>query len=172
MTADKPPSTGPGATAALQKHGRDDPGPVTIADEQTIGVDGDRLRTIAERALGALGIAPDAALSIVLVDADRIAEMKLEAFGERVATDVLSFPLDDPLDPMPGPVMLGDVVICPAVALRQARALGRAPEAELAQLLVHGILHLLGRDHPDARSEHAMAAEERALLEAIGEVAA
>ena len=167
MTADRPPSTGPGAT-----EGRDDPGPVTVVDEQDVGVDPRWLHRLASRALQALGVPDEAALSMTLVDRARIAELKHEALGERAATDVLSFPLDDLDDPMPGPVMLGDVVICPAVALRQARALGRSLEAELAQLLVHGILHLLGRDHPDARSERAMAAEERALLGAIGEAAA
>lgn len=165
MTADLPASTAAGERP-------EDPGPVALADEQDLEVDTDRLGHAAARMLRALGLPGEAQLSIALVDVGRIAELKERAFGHRAPTDVLSFPLDDPADPMPGPVLLGDVVICPAVALRQARALGRSLHAELVALLAHGVLHLLGRDHGDPRAEHAMAAEERALLAAIGEEAA
>jgi probable rRNA maturation factor len=64
--------------------------------------------------------------------------------------------------------VLGDVVLCPAVAEAQARTLGRRIDHELAHLLVHGILHLLGREHGDPLSERAMAREERQILSALG----
>lgn len=143
---------------------------VLFRDEQRVPVDGRRLVALAARALEVLGV--DAELSLTLVQPERMAELKERAFGVRERTDVLSFPIDDPADPGPGPVVLGDVVICPAVADRQARALGRRFDDELATLLVHGILHLLGRDHADAVSERAMAAEERDVLRQIGEVRA
>jgi probable rRNA maturation factor len=68
-------------------------------------------------------------------------------------TDVLSFPA-------PGPVrrlgMLGELVICLPVLVRQAREQGHPPERELRVLLVHGVLHLLGLDHERGPEEAAL----------------
>ena len=142
----------------------EDPGSgrVAIADEQAIEVDLGALERAAAWALDAAGIPHGHALSIALVDRARIAELKARFYGEHRATDVLSFPMD-PLD-APGEAQLGDVVICVAVAARQARALGVPLERELEHLLVHGILHLAGRDHADPADEVAMAREERRIL--------
>jgi probable rRNA maturation factor len=145
---------------------QDDPGGapprVALADEQTRAVDTDALVALAERALDAARVPGGHSLSIALVDRARITDLKERWYGERRATDVLSFPMD-PLD-APAPAMLGDVVICVEVAERQARGLGRAVSDELEQLLVHGILHLAGYDHEDATSELAMMRAERRVL--------
>ncbi len=149
-----------------QQPGR--PPSVYVSDEQSeVPLDVDDLSDVAEAALRALEVPPEAALTVTLVDAARIAELKQLAFGVRGATDVLSFPMDDLDDPMPGPLVLGDVVICPSVAARQARGLGIELQDELRHLLVHGILHVLGRDHADPASELAMVREERALLATV-----
>jgi len=145
----------------------DDPGGaahprVAIADEQSYPVDERVLVEAAERALDAAGIPSSHGLSVALVDRGRMTELKGRYYGEHHATDVLSFPMDS-LD-APGPAVLGDVVLCVAVADRQARALGVPVERELEHLLVHGILHLAGRDHADPGSEVAMAREERRIL--------
>lgn len=132
-------------------------------DRQDVLVDHDELRAVAARAAGVLGI-PAGGLSVLLVGPEEIAAMKRDALGVHAPTDVLSFPIDDPDDPAPGPVIAGDVVLCPAFAARQARALGRSLDDELAALVVHGMLHLRGRDHRDAASEVAMAGEMRAVL--------
>jgi len=75
-------------------------------------------------------------------------------------TDVLSFPMDELRPPGPDeepPLgLLGDVVLCPAVAARQAPTFGRGAKAELNYLLIHGLLHLLGFDHANAREETVM----------------
>jgi len=99
---------------------------------------------------------------VALLDRARITELKGRYYGERRATDVLSFPMD-PLD-SPSPALLGDVVICVEVAAKQARGLGRPVQKEVEHLLVHGILHLAGRDHADAAGEREMAHEERRIL--------
>lgn len=135
---------------------------VEVADEQDRLVDVDSLVSFAQRALDAVGIPPSHSLSIGLVDRAAIADLKGRYYGERRATDVLSFPMD-PLD-APGPASLGDVVICVSVAERHARTLGLRLQAELENLVVHGILHLAGRDHADPVSELAMAREERRIL--------
>lgn len=140
---------------------------ILLSDAQELPVDHDALVAFAAHALASLGIAPGAHLSISLAGAEAMADLKARALGERAPTDVLSFPMDDPDDPAPGPVVLGDVVLCPDVAARQARALGRAVDEEMRLLLAHGILHLLGRDHADAAGESAMSREERRILEAL-----
>jgi probable rRNA maturation factor len=141
---------------------------MTAADDPG-GPDHDALEALARRALSILGVQADAEISLTLADLDRMAELNARAFGRREPTDVLAFPIDDPRAPSPGPVVLGDVVVCPAVAERHARALGRLLDDELSTLVVHGTLHLLGWDHADALAEQAMAAEEqRILAEAAG----
>lgn len=136
--------------------------PVLLADEQDLPVDTAALERVARRALAWLGVPPATELSIGLVTPDAIAQLKARSFGEGAATDVLSFPMDG----AGGPV-LGDVVICPAVAARQARGLGRSLGDEMALLLVHGILHLLGRDHETPAGELAMRAEEQRVLAGV-----
>jgi probable rRNA maturation factor len=152
---------------------QDDPGGtaprVSVLDEQDHTVDIPALEGLAQRSLDAAGIPEGHSLSVALVDRARIAELKGRYYGEHRATDVLSFPMD-PLD-APAPAMLGDVVICVEVAERQARGLGLATQDEVEHLLVHGILHLAGRDHEDVAGERAMAREESRLLKAWREEA-
>ena len=146
---------------------RTDPGGAThprvaVADEQTRPIDVDALTAFAERALDAAAVPAGHVLSLALVDRPAIAELNGRYHGERKPTDVLSFTMD-PLD-APGPAMLGDVVICVSIAERHARALGLPLRRELEHLVVHGILHLTGRDHADPGDEIAMAREERRIL--------
>lgn len=136
------------------------PATVALADEQSIPVDRDALLHAARRTMDGLGMHGE--LSIALVDSSRILGLKRDYYGEAAATDVLSFPMDGPDGPM-----IGDVIICPAVAQRQARGLGLTVDQEMRQLVVHGILHLAGRDHLTPADEIAMAAEERRIIAAM-----
>lgn len=106
-------------------------------------------------------------LSIALVDEDEMAQLNEQYRGIEGPTDVLSFGCDDPC-PTPGdePIMLGDVIIAPTVAERQAAELGHSVEHELDVLLVHGVLHLLGYDHEADSDAEVMAAREAAILDA------
>ena len=140
---------------------------ITLDDEQDVPVGLAFLRSLAARALEALAVPADAALAITLVGPDEMATLKEKALGEREPTDVLAFPMDDPADPMPGPFVVGDVVMCPVVAAEQARAAGHSLNDELATLLVHGILHCLGRDHATAEDEKSMFAEQADVLLAV-----
>lgn len=107
-------------------------------------------------------------LSIAVVDLEEMAELNGRFRDKAGATDVLSFPCDDPCAVVePGePVTLGDVVIAPEVAERQAAEYGHTIEEELNLLLVHGVLHLLGYDHEEDEPAAAMQLREAALLEA------
>jgi len=115
--------------------------------------------------------APDAVeLSVALVDDDEIAHLNEQYRGVAGPTDVLSFGCDDPCPAASDePITIGDVIIAPDVARRQAAELGTTVEDELDLLLVHGILHLLGYDHESDADAAAMQARERVLLDAWSE---
>jgi probable rRNA maturation factor len=112
--------------------------------------------------------APDAVeLSVALVDDDEIAHLNEHYRGIAGPTDVLSFGCDDPCPAASDePITIGDVIIAPEVARRQAAELGTTVEEELDLLLVHGILHLLGYEHDSDADAAVMQARERALLAA------
>lgn len=119
--------------------------------------------------LDRLHLDPDADLSILLVDEEEMARLHVEWMGEPGPTDVLSFPMDDLRagDPQ-GPRVegiLGDIVLCPSVAARQAEAAGHAADVELALLLTHGVLHLLGHDHAEPEEHERMFALQADLLQ-------
>ncbi len=133
---------------------------VTVTDEQDVEVDRDRIVDVAERTAASERAFGE--ISISIVTPERIAELNQEYLGHEGPTDVLSFPIDGPGTQPPGgdapPPLIGEVVICPAVAAAQESL---ALEAELALLTAHGVLHLLGHDH---ETEEA-AAEMRRLEE-------
>jgi len=109
----------------------------------------------------------DAYLGIVVTDDATVRELNRRYAGEDAPTDVLSFSLreGEPF-PRPGrrPPPLGEVVVSLPTAERQARAAGRPLRQEVAHLLVHGILHLLGYDHARPEEEREMRAREEAIL--------
>lgn len=113
--------------------------------------------------------APDAVeLSVALIGEAEMTQLNVRYRGKEGPTDVLSFPCDEPcaVAGPDEPVTLGDVVIAPEVAERQAAEYGHTVETELNLLLVHGVLHLLGYDHEADEDASVMQARERAVLEA------
>jgi probable rRNA maturation factor len=141
---------------------------VVAADEQVaadaVPVDVERWSTLATAVLTTEGAAGE--LTLTFVDRDEIAALNAEHLGKEGPTDVLSFPLDDAEDPpLAGvPVLLGDVVVCPAVAAAQASTHAGTLDDELALLVVHGVLHVLGHDHAEADETATMRDRELALL--------
>lgn len=115
---------------------------VLVSDRQDLPVDASGLAALARSTLVGEGLV-DVELSVSFVDEAEITALHVRYLDEPGPTDVLSFPQDDDAD---GVRILGDVVICPAVAGRNAPG---DPAAELRLLLVHGILHLLGYDHEE-----------------------
>jgi probable rRNA maturation factor len=135
----------------------------------------DRWRELATAVLRAEGIAGPAELTVRFVDEEEIATLNGGFLGHEGPTDVLSFPIeDDPRAPRPPgapPVLLGDIVICPSVAARNAPLHDATYSDECALLLVHGILHLLGMDHVVDAEAEAMEARERSHLAAFAALA-
>jgi probable rRNA maturation factor len=138
---------------------------------------------LSRSVLEAEGVRNGAEVSLLFVDEPTIAELNERFLGHVGPTDVLSFPLEDeplasgrqpdsggtgpgePLEEAP-PDLLGDVVVCPKVAASNAVRDGVAYDDELALLVVHGTLHLLGWDHEEDAAATAMEARERELLRA------
>ena len=158
---------------------------VFCADEQAdLPVDLQRWQQLAFDVLIAEGVRGLAELAVLFVSEREMAELNDSYMGKPGATDVLAFPIDAaeaeivqhgqppsrgpdraPPDPADMPLLLGDVVICPAVAARQAPDHAGTVDDELALLVVHGVLHVLGHDHAEAADRLAMQARERRLLE-------
>jgi probable rRNA maturation factor len=140
---------------------------VTVIDEQSVDplpVDAARWLALAAAVLDAEGIGPDVELSISFVDEAAIAELNDRFMHHDGPTDVLAFPIDDEQPPAGVPRMLGDLVICPRVAERNAPEHAGGYDDEIALLLVHGVLHLAGMDHDDDADRIAMQTRERELL--------
>ncbi len=114
---------------------------------------------------------PDAELSIVIVDDARIADLNQTYLQHAGPTNVISFPMREGDFSDINPHVLGDVVISADTCAREAEAAGISTESRLDQLLIHGILHLLGYDHvhseSDARTMEAKSEELLALLETL-----
>lgn len=129
-------------------------------------IDTERWRALAARSLETEGA--DGELTLTFVTLDEIAALNAEHMDEVGATDVLSFPLDPvPIAGAPNvavPILLGDVVISPAVAAAQFPDHAGTFEDEIALLVVHGVLHVLGHDHVEAEETEAMRERERTLL--------
>lgn len=139
---------------------------VVVSDEQDeVAVDADRWAVLASAALGAEGAAGE--LTLTFVDREEMASLNSEHMGAEGPTDVLSFPLDPFGDDGPGPSLVGDLVICPAVAAEAAPTHAGSLDDELALLVVHGVLHIVGHDHADPDETRVMRARELELLESL-----
>lgn len=142
---------------------------VEVANESGAAADEKALSELAAFVLAQLRIHPMAELSLLLVDEPAMEHLHVKWMDLPGPTDVLAFPMDElrvPSDDEEPPEgLLGDVVLCPAVAERQARDAGHGTEDELHLLCTHGILHLLGYDHAEPDEEREMFALQKDLLE-------
>lgn len=157
---------------------------VFVVDEQTDEhVDAARYVRLARLVLGAEGVRSEAELSLMFVDGETMADLHERFLGLEGPTDVLAFPMDDelleagrqpdqggrgpgaPPEPADAPVLVGDVVVCPGVARRQATERGHEIVDEIDLLVVHGILHLLDHDHEEPDEAERMQGREQELLD-------
>ena len=133
---------------------------VEIANESGWSVDEASLVAQASFVLDRLRIHPRAELSLVLVDEPAMALLHERWMHEPGPTDVLAFPMDELRPPnateAPAEGSLGDVVLCPSVAAKQAAVAGHDERSEQGILLTHGLLHLLGYDHMEPEEERLM----------------
>jgi probable rRNA maturation factor len=146
---------------------------IEISNESEISVDEARVLQLASFALNELKIHPKAELAIQFVNEAAMEVLHIQWMDEPGPTDVLSFPMDE-LRPgseseITPPGLLGDIVVCPQVAIKQAETAGHETINEILLLTTHGILHLLGFDHAEPDEEREMFGLQKSILDAFYE---
>jgi probable rRNA maturation factor len=141
---------------------------IEVNNETTFEIAETTLVALSQHVLAALRIHPQAELSIILVDEAAMERLHLRWMNLPGPTDVMSFPMDELRpgndDEESDPGLLGDVVLCPSVAVKQAAEAGHSAIDELLLLTTHGILHLVGYDHAEPDEERVMFDLQRKLL--------
>ena len=144
-----------------------------FVEEKFRGVmNGGWVKKIVRQILKAEGVAPPYEVSLVFTDPETVQRLNRDYRGVDEPTDVLAFYMlpqkeaDDSFAlPPDGVTRLGEVIISYPQAAEQAKEQGHSTERELALLVIHGILHLLGYDHEKPAEESKMRERERELLE-------
>lgn len=141
---------------------------IEINNESGVPVDETVIQRLAVYALDQLHVHPDAELAILFVDESAMEQLHVQWMDEPGPTDVLSFPMDElrpgSEDSMTPAGLLGDIVVCPQVAIAQAETAGHSPLEEMLLLTTHGMLHLLGFDHAEPEDEKEMFGIQRDIL--------
>jgi probable rRNA maturation factor len=148
---------------------------ITIADERDDPLPVGAFADLAATVLSGEGLPVDTEVAITLVDPQEMTVLNEQYMGKSGPTDVLAFPLEDlvpgsaPVATRSGPpVALGDVVICPAVVQANTADDESFFADEMALMVVHGLLHLLGYDHIDDADAEQMESREQHYLEQVG----
>lgn len=132
---------------------------IEVLDESGTSVDVNHLASLSRFVLDRMRVHPLAELCVKLVDVETITQLNAQWMEGTGPTDVLAFPMDElrpgKVNEEPEEGILGDIMVCPAIAAAQAETAGHPVLAELELLTTHGILHLLGYDHaePDDHKE-------------------
>ena len=134
-------------------------------------VDEEWVRKIAHKVLKAEGVASPLEISLVFTDSETVRRLNRDYRGVDEPTDVLAFYMLPQKETTPtfvlppdGITRIGEVIISYPQAVEQAKEQGHSVEQELALLIIHGILHLLGYDHEQPEEEAKMRAREKELL--------
>jgi len=145
---------------------------IHVEEEFQVVVDEDWVRKIAQAVLKAEGVASPYEVGLVFTDSETVKQLNRDYRGVDEPTDVLAFYMLPPKGtdssfvlPPDGVTRLGEVIISYPQAAEQAKEQGLSPVRELALLVIHGILHLLGYDHKEPGEESKMRERERELLE-------
>ena len=145
---------------------------IEVLDESGAAVDVRDLAGLARFVMDRMRVHPLAELCIKAVDEQTMATLNEQWMDKEGPTDVLAFPMDELrpglVDEEPEEGVLGDLVLCPSVAERQAAEAGHSTEAEVELLTVHGILHLLGYDHAEPEEHAEMFGLQARLLDQWG----
>lgn len=141
---------------------------IEVLNETGEEIDEREFVEISRYVLGEMRVHPQAELCIRMVDEETMTVLHVQWMDLPGPTDVMSFPMDE-LEPgrdgeEPQEGVLGDIVLCPSVAAKQAAEAGHATIEEMLLLTTHGILHLLGYDHAEPEEEKEMFELQRQLL--------
>jgi probable rRNA maturation factor len=122
-----------------------------------------QMHTLLNFGIDYMELNPECEISLTFVDPQEMEELHIKWMDETGPTDVLSFPMDMP-EKKGDIVTLGDIVIAPAVAAKQALEAGHSTEHEIYILATHGLLHILGYDHADPDEEKVMFALQEKIV--------
>ena len=122
-----------------------------------------QMHTLLNFGMDYMELNPECEISLTFVDPQEMEELHIKWMDEPGPTDVLSFPMDMP-EKRGDIVTLGDIVIAPAVAAKQALEAGHSTEHEIYILATHGLLHILGYDHADPDEEKIMFALQEKIV--------
>ncbi|MFC7374589.1 MULTISPECIES: rRNA maturation RNase YbeY [unclassified Brachybacterium] len=141
---------------------------IEIRNETTTSIDEREFVELARFVFETMHLNPATEMSILFVDEEAMEKLHVQWMDEPGPTDVLSFPMDEltpgtPEHPAPEG-LLGDVVLCPSVAAKQAATAGHSAVEEMMLLTCHSILHLLGYDHMEEDERRVMFDLQRKLL--------
>ena len=149
--------------------------PVELSDEQDDPLETSQLGSLAQLVLVEEKVDPSALVSVTFIGTEPMSELNARHLGMPSPTDVLAFPIEDlspgsypSLGPEEPPLLIGDVVICPEVVRSQALDVGVSFDDEMALMVVHGVLHLLGYDHEEDEEAKRMERREQELLAMVG----
>jgi probable rRNA maturation factor len=143
---------------------------IEVLNESGRDLDVTELAALSRFVMDQMRVHPLAELCIKAVDEPTIAQLNEQWMEKEGPTDVLAFPMDELrpglVNEEPEEGVLGDLVLCPDIAAKQAATAGHSSEAEIELLTVHGILHLLGYDHAEPEEHREMFGLQDELLAA------
>jgi probable rRNA maturation factor len=137
---------------------------IEVGNETDFEISLTEVEELTAHVLDRMGIHPAAEVYIRFADEDTMSRLHEQWMNLPGPTDVMSFPMDEmtPGDEVDG--VLGDIVICPSVAARQAATAGHSLSDEILLLTTHGLLHLMGYDHAEPQEKEEMFGLQRHLL--------
>ena len=144
---------------------------IDVSNLSSINIDEKSVIHYVNQMLKFLKVNPKSDVSILFVDEDEMTKQHVRWMNEDGPTDVMSFPMDNVLlknsKSLKKQSTLGDIIICPSVALKDARKQSINPAYHLVFLLAHGILHLLGLDHQEKSQRGVMQKKEQGIMNSL-----
>jgi len=144
---------------------------IDVDNSSNYSIDEVSVKNYTKQMLQILKVNTKSDVSILFVNEDEMTKQHIRWMNESGPTDVMSFPMDDILlqdsKLRKKQAILGDIIICPAVALKDAKEQGINPAYHLVFLLTHGVLHLLGQDHQEASQRVVMQKREQGIMNSL-----
>jgi len=129
---------------------------IEITNRSGIAYSDEDLKSLLQFGMAELGLNPECDLDVLLVDEEEMTALHIKWMDEPGPTDVLTFPMDELRPNSAEAGILGDIVLCPRVAMYQAESANHSFTHEMSVLGVHGLLHIVGYDHANKEDEKEM----------------
>jgi probable rRNA maturation factor len=144
---------------------------IDVDNSSNFSIDEVNVKNYVKQMLQILKVNTKSDVSILFVNEDEMTKQHVRWMNEPGPTDVMSFPMDDIVlqdsKLRKKQAILGDIIICPGVALKDSKKQGINPAYHLVFLLTHGILHLLGQDHQEASQRVVMQKREQGIMNSL-----